>query len=77
MYYVFNIYSKTLLSTICDSREQFELTINKKTKTMVISKRGKVTTRIQMGDEGIEQVNKMKYIRVWITEDLNLEKQPF
>ncbi|CAG9831855.1 unnamed protein product, partial [Diabrotica balteata] len=63
---------QTLQNTMCDTGEQFELTINiKKTKTMVISKRGKVITKIQIKNEDIEQVDKIKYLGVWITEDLN------
>lgn len=38
---------------------------------MVMYKRCKVTTRIQKGDEDIEQFDQINYLGVWITEDLN------
>ena len=40
-----------------------------KTKIMVFSKKNNVTLTIEIDAEGIEQVNKMKYLGVTLTED--------
>ena len=40
-----------------------------KTKTMVFSKKNDVTVKIEIDGEEIEQVNKMKYLGVTLTED--------
>lgn len=38
-------------------------------KTVVINKRSTVTTKINVKNEDIKQINKMKYLEVWITQN--------
>src|SRR4051812_32654127 len=41
----------------------------KKTKVMVISKRGKIKCQVTLDNKTLEQVTRYKYLESWITDD--------
>ena len=58
-----------ILDKLNESAKQYDIKINaKKTKVMKISKNGG-TLNIMIDGQKVEQVNKFKYLRAWITED--------
>ena len=59
-----------MMQELNETAKGYGMKINiKKTKVMVVSKRGDVAAEITLDGEKIERVNKYKYLGVWITED--------
>src|SRR2546425_4953499 len=67
-------YSKQRLQAMLDKLNEtchnFGMAINvKKTKVMVVSKRGKIKCQVTLNNKTLEQVSRYKYLGSWISDD--------
>ena len=61
---------QTLMDRLNESAKEYDMKINvKKTKTMVVSKKGGGTVDIMLEGQRVEQVKKFKYLGSMVTED--------
>ena len=61
---------QVMLDKLSDTCKNYGMAINvKKTKVMVVSKRGKIKCQVTLDNKTLEQVSRYKYLGSWISDD--------